>query len=88
MFYLGIFKYIGTNVLSYNLQNLPMDQERESDMMISGTLGGAGLWDIPDLQGRHMSDSLHDQCRQTGNNYSPARRESQIVFITGEMNGY
>jgi hypothetical protein len=69
-----------------------MDQEREYDMMTSGTQEGTGLWDIPGLcllPGRHIPESLYDQ-RYIGLLTSRflAWCELQTFIIKGEMNGY
>jgi hypothetical protein len=60
-------------------------------MMTSFTQAEGGSRGIPDRGNAEcslMPESSNDQCRLPGNNNSPARRESQIEFITGEMNGY
>jgi hypothetical protein len=60
-------------------------------MMTSVTWAGIGFREIPDRSDamcRLIPESLNDQLHPLGTNYSPVRRESQILFITGEMNGY
>ena len=69
-----------------------MDQEREYDMMTSGTQEGAGLCDIPGLcphSYRHMPESLHDQkCTRLKTHRFLVWRELQTIILKGEMNGY
>jgi hypothetical protein len=69
-----------------------LDQEREYDMMESGSQEGAGLCDIPGLcllSHRHMPEFLHDQkCTRPKTNRFLDWCELQTIIIKGEMNGY
>ena len=60
-------------------------------MMTFVTQAGIGFREISDRGNAAcslMPESSNDQCHRIGTNHFPVWRVSQIVFITGEMNGY